>query len=292
MTKAPLSQPELKDLLNKYGLDEKGMFIDEKGLPWFSRLLLADLMEVNPATISNNANEIWDWGILDKTLNLKILTKKSGDPRGRGKHYYSLDVLTQLGMTLKSKPARKFQKQIRKLFKGLYTGDLSIVSKDQVFNAIAAMPTTKHRKKINEQMISQGLLTADIELRCYNVKLNTTLRYLIKDLGYGGLISHIQKRMGKAIYKMTPAEYRELHGITDEHRTRDYCSADQWMVAQFIEKELYKMIINYEGEITSQVLLKFAEDCTQRGKGLWSLMEDNESIKRKIATQQSRLKLE
>jgi len=138
-------------------------------------------------------------------------------------------------------------------------------------------------------MLNQGMLEADIETRCYNVKLNKTLQELITEEGLGGLIPHVQKRMGKAIYKMYPQEWDEVHGITNPHTRRDYCTADQWMVTQFIEKELYKMIIHHDGKISKRLLLKFADDCTQRGLGLWDLMQDNERIKENIVNHQSTL---
>ena len=62
---------EFKKIVSNYGLDEKETYIDDKSMPWFSRNFLAELMKVTPPTITNNTNEIFDWGILDQEKNKK-----------------------------------------------------------------------------------------------------------------------------------------------------------------------------------------------------------------------------
>lgn len=280
------SLEKFNDLIHDYGLDEKETHVDSNNDSWFTSKFLCELMGVVPNTVKKNTEEIFDWGILDKSTNCKKMQKVGSNKPVR---FYSLDVLTQLGMTLRSKPARQFQKRLRNIFKGLVKGELRLINTNNIFNAIENQPTTEHRQRVNIQMINKGLLEADVETRCYNVKLTKALNDLIIEFGYGGYIPHIQREIGKAIYRMYPQEWSELHNITNPHRRRDYCTADQWTVTQFVEKELYKMLIHHDGDVNKRQLFKYVNDCTQRGLGLWELIQENEEIKNHICSNQSSL---
>ncbi len=257
---------KFNNLVNDYGLDEKETKLDDEGNPWFTAEFLAELMGVNPMTIRNNVNEIFDWEILDKTLNLRIFEKKSKELRGRNKYYYSLDILTQLGMTLRSENAREFQKQIRFIVKGLVNGDLKLNSTKNLFVAIANKKTTHYRKKISQKQLVSGVPEHNVYTRIYNAKLNTELRKRLSKKEMSGYIPEVLRIIGKTAYGVDPSEFREIHGIENPHHTREHCSHDQNRVIQFLEEELYKRVSCHEGKLSKRQLFKYVDDCIQKGE--------------------------
>lgn len=225
----------------------------------------------------------------EENIDYIIFGQKSSKIEGRGRpginHAITLDMAKELAMTQNNEIGRQMRKYFIESEKQLK----QLLNNKQIFNRIENQPTTPYRVMISNQMLNNGLLEADVETRCYNVKLTKALNDLIIELGYGGYIPHIQKEIGKAIYRMYPQEWSELHNITNPHRRRDYCTVDQWTVTQFVEKELYKMLIHHEGDIGKRQLFRYVDDCTQRGLGLWELIQENEEIKNHICSNQSSL---
>jgi len=272
---------KFNNLVNDYGLDENETYIDNKGNTWFTRDFLAKLMGVEPSTISRNIQEIFDWEILDSDSHFKKFkncTKKSTEARGRKKHYYSLDVLTQLGMTLRSENARNFQKQLRFIVKGLVNGDLKLTSTKSLFSCIANKPTTPYREKMIQKQLNSGRSENYVGVRVYNVKLNTAMRKVISKNKLSGHIPEVLIELGKIAYEMTPSEFREVNGITNPHITREFCTHEQNRLIQFLEEELCKMLFDHEGTLTKRQLFKYVEDCSERGAIYSKFLKDRNSL--------------
>ncbi len=285
-----LITPEVKKLLNEYELNEKEFFIDDKGLPWVTQQLLADLMGTGTSTISDNIQEIWDWKILNKKEHLKELTdlnnlseipdKKNKETRGRKKHYYSLDVLTQLGMTLKSRPAREFQKKLRKIVKGLYTGEIKIIDSNYVFTLVSSKPTTDHRYKINQWMEKQGITPELIEKREFTAKLTSQIKELLIELGLFGYFGIIYKDFFEAVFGMKKSILMEKKGLTNPNTIRDHCDNNELLIIEFIEEIfLVKLLQNDNNLVTKRQLLKYAKECAEIGRKMRkTLLKKDEMI--------------
>lgn len=257
---------KFNNLVNDYGLDEKETFVDKQGNTWFTVKFLTELMGSTQPTINRNINEIFYWGILDKENNINKFIKFNKGVRGRNKTFYSLDVLTQLGMTLRSENARQFQKQLRFIVKGLVNGDLKITSTKNLFVAIANKKTTPHREKISQKQLLKGVPEHNVYTRIYNAKLNEELRKRLSKKELAGYIPEVLKRLGSVAYRMEPSEFRALHGIENPHITREYCTHDQNRVIQFLEEELYKRVSCHEGKLTKKQLFKYVNECMEKGE--------------------------
>ena len=144
---------------------------------------------------------------------------------------------------------------------------------DNLFNLIASRETTPYRQRINNQKLKLGTPEIEIEIRTYNVKLNKALRDLISEEGFPGSIPKIQQMFGEVVLGVKPTIYRKENDISNSHHTREHCNHEQNRVFQFMEEELFKMIINHEGELTRRVLYKYAADCVQRGEAFIKLMD-------------------
>ena len=146
-------------------------------------------------------------------------------------------------------------------------------NEDNIFNLITSRETTPHRQRINNQKLKLGFSEIEIETRTFNVKLNTTLRELISGEGFPGSIPKIQQILGEAALGVKPYIFREERGISNPHHTREHCTHEQNRAFQFMEEELFKMIINHDGVLTRRILYKYADDCAQRGIAFTKLME-------------------
>ena len=198
-------------------------------------------------------------------------------------------MLIQLGITLKSNPAREFQAKVRKIFKGFFTGDLRLMDMRTVFNNIGLIPTKTHRQNVNNYMLKSGIPSFDIETRTYNVKLTTELKNLLQELGLGGQVPHVWKEFAKVIYPQGICVFDESEGVVNPHLRRDYCNANQWMITQVIDRELFRRLLNHDGKLSKIDLYKYVEQCVQMGITIRDNLIENDEITIEINNRQSAL---
>ena len=272
-----LIAPDVKNLLDEYELNEREFFIDVNGLPWVTQKLLKDLMGVSLDAISKNIREIWEWEILDEKTN-KIYLNRSHSKSKIG--FYSLDVLTQLGMTLKSRPAREFQKKLREIVKGLYTGELRIIDGNYVRALVSSKPTTKHRNRINKWMEKQGIRIDLIEKREFTAKLTSQIQDLLKELKLFGYFGVIYKDFFEVVFGMKKSILMEKEGLTNPNTIRDYCNENnELLIIEFIEEIFLIKSLQNKDNISIRQLLRYGKECAEIGRKMRkTLLKKDEMI--------------